>query len=239
MRCEPWVEVQATWPVSQIGRPGVSPAPPVPVPITSTRQMHSSPSLNPGWVSFDVTSRVQQWASGGAAATTVPEGAGRQLGPNAKQFNASEYATDTRCGPSSPSSIARLSNVARRSASRREPRVGAHPRPEFQLTATANEPMARLPWWSITPTAARSARPRLHRTAWSGLPAQPAAICSPPLPPKRPRDNHVGSGQGDGNPPASGHYRHPAARLNGYVGASDTFLDSYLNTVVRGSTPAI
>jgi hypothetical protein len=54
-------------------------------------------SWNPGWVTFDVTSRVQQWGTSGAnygwrlAQTTA--------GINSKTFNASEYTADATLRP--------------------------------------------------------------------------------------------------------------------------------------------
>ena len=54
--------------------------------------------FNPGWVAFDVTARVQQWANSGSAnygwrvdSTASPV--------NAKLFNSSEYTTDTSLRP--------------------------------------------------------------------------------------------------------------------------------------------
>ena len=56
-----------------------------------------TPNWNPGWVNFDVTPRVRQWASGGVnygwlMAQTTPAS-------NSKYFVSSEYTTDTTLRP--------------------------------------------------------------------------------------------------------------------------------------------
>ncbi len=66
---KPWVESQATWNLAQTGsclerrrrrRGGIGLR-------QHARRRCSRPSFNPGWVAFDVTARVQQWANNASA----------------------------------------------------------------------------------------------------------------------------------------------------------------------------
>ena len=62
---KPWVEGQATWTISQTGVPWtVGGAAGAGTDYSTTTDALVTPSWNPGWVSFDVTPRVRQWASG-------------------------------------------------------------------------------------------------------------------------------------------------------------------------------
>ena len=95
---KPWVEGQATWTVSQTGVPWtVGGAAGAGTDYSTTTDALVTPNWNPGWVTFDVTPRVQQWSSSGAnygwrmAQTTT--------GSNSKVFNSSEYTTDTTLRP--------------------------------------------------------------------------------------------------------------------------------------------
>jgi hypothetical protein len=64
---KPWVESQATWTVRQTGVPWtVGGAAGASTDYSAVTDALVTPGLNPGWVTFDVTPRVQQWASGGA-----------------------------------------------------------------------------------------------------------------------------------------------------------------------------
>ncbi len=94
---KPWVESQATWTVSQTGVPWtVVGAAGAGTDYSTTTDALVTPSFDPGWVNFDVTPRVRQWASGvnygWRMAQTTP-------GINTKYFVSSEYTTDTTLRP--------------------------------------------------------------------------------------------------------------------------------------------
>ena len=95
---KPWIENQATWTISQTGVPwSAGGAAGAGTDYSTTTDALAAGSFNPGWVSFDVTPRVQQWSSGGAnygwrmAQTTAFY--------QTKVFNSSEYTTDTTLRP--------------------------------------------------------------------------------------------------------------------------------------------
>ena len=96
---KPWVESQATWQISQTGVPWTSAgANGVGSDYASSADAVISVPFNPGWISFDVTARVRQWASNASSnfgwrlvSTTSPV--------NAKTFNSSEYTTDPTLRP--------------------------------------------------------------------------------------------------------------------------------------------
>ena len=89
---KPWLEGEATWTVRQTGVAWTAGgAAGAGSDYSTTTDALVTPSWNPGWVTFDVTPRVSQWASGSAnygwriAQTTT--------GINSKTFYSSEYAT--------------------------------------------------------------------------------------------------------------------------------------------------
>jgi hypothetical protein len=96
---KPWVESQATWMLSQTGVPWSSAgAAGAGSDYGSSADAVVSVPFNPGWVAFDVTARVQQWANSGSSnygwrvdSTASPV--------NAKTFNSSEYTTDATLRP--------------------------------------------------------------------------------------------------------------------------------------------
>ena len=94
---KPWVESEATWNNasatvlwSAAGASGAG------TDYASTADALVTPGFNPGWVDFDVTTRVRQWAGGGNNGWRIAQASS---GTNAKQFNASEYTTDTTLRP--------------------------------------------------------------------------------------------------------------------------------------------
>ena len=95
---KPWSESQATWTISQTGVPWtVGGAAGAGTDYSTTTDALVTPSWNPGWVSFDMTPRVQQWASSGANyGWRMAQSTG---GINSKQFTSSEYTTDTTLRP--------------------------------------------------------------------------------------------------------------------------------------------
>jgi Bacterial Ig domain len=96
---KPWGEGQATWIRSQAGVAWTNAgAGGVGTDHSATVDATGSGGFNPGWVAFDVTGRVQQWA--GAVGTNF----GWRIGPvggdnNDKVFYSSEYLTDPTLRP--------------------------------------------------------------------------------------------------------------------------------------------
>jgi hypothetical protein len=95
---KPWIESQATWQLSQTGVPwtaaGASGAG---TDYTSSTDAVISVPFNPGWVSFDVSTRVRQWEVN--TATNFGWRLGAAGAVNAKTFNASEYTADPTLRP--------------------------------------------------------------------------------------------------------------------------------------------
>jgi hypothetical protein len=91
---KPWAESQATWTVRQTGAAwSVGGAAGAGTDYRTAADALVTPNWNPGWVAFDVTPRVQQWASGGANyGWRMAQAAG---GTSNKQFNSSEYTTQS------------------------------------------------------------------------------------------------------------------------------------------------
>jgi hypothetical protein len=96
---KPWVESQATWQLSQTGVPwSASGASGAGTDYVSSADASISVPFNPGWVSFDVSARIRQWALN--SASNVGWRLGSSSGTvNPKTFNASEYSTDPTLRP--------------------------------------------------------------------------------------------------------------------------------------------
>ena len=95
---KPWVENQATWTVRQTGVPWTAGgAAGAGTDYSTTTDALVTGSWNPGWVSFEVTPRVQQWSSGGA--NYGWRMAAADAGHQTKVFNSSEFTTDTTLRP--------------------------------------------------------------------------------------------------------------------------------------------
>jgi hypothetical protein len=93
-----WSEGQATWRVSQTGTNwSVAGAAGAGTDYNSTNDALVSVPFSPGWVAFDVTNRVQQWAKGNGTNQGWRLGATNSV--NAKIFDSSEYATDPTLRP--------------------------------------------------------------------------------------------------------------------------------------------
>jgi hypothetical protein len=96
---KPWVESQATWLLSQAGIAwSVAGAAGSGTDFDATIDAQVAAGFNPGWVVFDVTPRVQQWAnsSGVNFGWRMVQ---TSTGYNSKTFNSSEYVTDTTSRP--------------------------------------------------------------------------------------------------------------------------------------------
>ena len=95
---KPWVETAATWNTASPGVAWTSPgAAGVGTDHSSSVDALVGSDWNPGWVAFDVTARVQQWAgSGGNHGWRLSQ---TSVGSNTKYFNASEYGADATVRP--------------------------------------------------------------------------------------------------------------------------------------------
>ena len=97
---KPWGESQATWFNSQTGTPwSAAGAAGAGTDYDATIDVQVAGSFNPGWMGFDVTSRMRQWSNGAGVnygwrlSETNPS-----VGNNIV-FNSSEYAADTTLRP--------------------------------------------------------------------------------------------------------------------------------------------
>jgi hypothetical protein len=96
---KPWVETQATWQSSQTGIAwSVGGAAGAGTDYNTAADAQVSAGYDPGWVAFDVASRVQQW-SNSASGNYGWRLTQTTTGYNPKQFNSSEYAVDTTLRP--------------------------------------------------------------------------------------------------------------------------------------------
>jgi hypothetical protein len=94
---KPWVESQATWTVTQTGASWTSGgAAASGTDYNAAPDAFASGGYNPGWVNFDVTTRVAQWTSGANHGWRLAQ---TSLGSNAKTFLSSDYATDPTLRP--------------------------------------------------------------------------------------------------------------------------------------------
>ncbi|HQR12759.1 MAG TPA: Ig-like domain-containing protein, partial [Casimicrobiaceae bacterium] len=236
---KPWVEAQATWLLSQTGAAwSVGGAAGAGTDYNPTADAQVAGSFNPGWVAFDVTSRVRQWSTGatGNFGWRMGQSTG---GGNIKEFNASEYAADATLrpkltvvyAPPPPSNLSPTVAIA-------TPTDGASLAlgGSFALTASASDVDG-----SVTQVEyfANGGKVGQASTTPYSLTWVPAAAGSYVLT-ARATDNLGATTTSSAITvtvtPASGASTVVLQRgLNGYAGASDTFLDSNLPTAVRGA----
>ena len=96
---KPWVEGQATWNVGQTGVPwSAAGAAGSGTDYASSADAVINVPYNPGWVNFDVSTRVQQWSSN-IGANYGWRLASLGANPGNKTFNASEYTTNATLRP--------------------------------------------------------------------------------------------------------------------------------------------
>ncbi|MEP6997522.1 MAG: Ig-like domain-containing protein, partial [Betaproteobacteria bacterium] len=139
---KPWVEAEATWNLAQTGTAwSLGGASAAGSDYDGTADDLLTPSFSPGWVAFDVTARVQQWANNRSAnfgwrlsQTTV--------GNNPKTFNSSEYTTDATLRPKLTVVYSGGSSNAAPMATLLTPADGATMGlgGSFTLTASASDP---------------------------------------------------------------------------------------------------
>ena len=234
----PWVESQATWTVSQTGVPwAVGGAAGAGTDYSATTDALVTPSWNPGWVTLDVTPRVQLWASGGA--NYGWRMAQTSSGTNSKQFNSSEYTTDTTLRP-------KLTVVYSGGTSNVPPTVNITTPADgaainlgqsFALTANAHDPDGSVTKVDYFANAAAigTATTLPYSVSWT-----PGAVGSYALTAVA-TDNSFATTTSAAinvtvNPGVTGTTVVLQRDLNGYAGVSDTYTDNYLRTTVHGST---
>ena len=142
-----------------------------------------TPDWNPGWVTFDVTPRVQQWSSSGA--TTAGAWRRQTAAATRRQFTSSEYTTDTTLRPTLTVVYSGGSSNVPPTVGITTPTAGAAVTlgQSFTLTASANDTdgtVTKVDYYADGVPIGTAIR---HRIRWSGLRAPPAAIRSPPSPP--------------------------------------------------------
>ena len=95
---KPWNEAETTWLNARTGVPWTAQgAASAGADYVATPDFVVAPSFNPGWVAFDVTSRVQAWSAGGSNnGWRVSQ---TNNGGNSKTFTASEFAADPTARP--------------------------------------------------------------------------------------------------------------------------------------------
>ena len=238
---KPWVEAQATWQLSQTGTAwSVGGAAGVGTDYNASADAQVDGGFNPGWVAFDVTSRVRQWSSGTGMQLRLAYWRKPQAAATSRQFNASEYTADTTLrpkltvvyAPPPPSNLPPSVSIATPSNGASIGLGGS-----FALTATAGDVDGNV---TLVEYFANGGKVGQATTTPYSLTWVPAATGSYVMT-ARATDN-LGATT-TSNPitvtvtPASGATTVVLQRgLNGYAGASDTFLDSNLSTTVRGGT---
>jgi hypothetical protein len=237
---KPWVESQATWLVSQTGVPWTSPgASGSGTDFASAADALVAAPYNAGWVNFDVTTRVQQW-SGGPSTNFGWRLSQTTTGYNPKTFNSSEYAADTTHRPM-------LTVVYTGGSSNKPPTVSiATPSngasitlgAGFSLTANASDPdgtVAKVEYFA-NGTSVGSSTNAASQFPVSWTPGATGGYTLTAVATDNVGATTTSAGIGVSVNPVSNNTTVVLQRgLNGYVGVADTFLDSQLQTTVRGS----
>ncbi len=233
---KPWVEGQATWTSAQAGSPwaavGASAAgtdydPAVDASVT--------PSFNPGWIAFDVTARVQQWSDAGQnfGWRIAQVGIG-----NTKQFTSSEYSADPTLRPKLAVvySVGGAQNPPP-TVSLTSPANGAHivVGGSFALAALASDSdgIKSVQYLAngVSLGAANTAPYALNWTPGAAGSYTITAVATDNLLATTTSAPVVVVVDAAGSTTTVILQR----GLNGYGGATDTFLDRYVPTTVRGS----
>jgi hypothetical protein len=238
-----WTEGEATWTNARAGvawsaggaaSPGNDFDPTVDATVSG--------SFNPGWVSFDVTDRVRQWSSGTGSNNgwRMTQGG---TNSNLKQFNSAEYASDPTLRP-------KLTVVYSGGSSNQPPNVSlTSPAPgaaitlgqSFTLTASASDPdvggsVTKVEFFANGASVGVTNGP--FSMAWT----PPATGSYSIVAVATDNGNRTATSAPVNvtvNPGSSGTSATLQRGLDGYAGASDTFLDNYLRTTVRGSLTSV
>ena len=233
---KPWVEAEATWTNRQTGVPWtVGGAAGAGTDYSATTDALVTPSFNPGWVSFDVTLRVRQWASGANFGWRMMQ---TTSGGNTKVFTASEYTTDTTLRPKLTIVYSGGTSNVPPTVSLTSPTAGAAITlgQSFTLTASASDSdgtVTKVDFYA-NGTLVGSDTTAPYTVVWT-----PGAVGSYALTAIA-TDNKLATTTSAAinvtvNPVASGTTIVLQRGLSGYAGASDTYLDRYLPTTVRGA----
>jgi hypothetical protein len=232
---KPWTEAEATWNVSKAGTawsvPGARGAG---ADYVASADAVANAPYNAGWVTFDVTDRVQQWGDGIGVNNGWRLASGGS-NPGNKTFNASEYTADPTlrpkltivyslgsnppptvsiASPADGTSVAVGSSVAIAANASDDSAVASV---QFLVNGSAIATDATAPYGvNWTPTAAGTYTLTAIATDNSG-----ARTTSAPI--------RVTAGVAGGTSVVL------QRGLNGYAGAADTFLDPYASRTARGS----
>jgi hypothetical protein len=238
---KPWVEAEATWNNARTGIPWSTPgAGGIGTDYVGAADATLSVGYNPGWVNFDVTTRVRQWSDG------IGTNYGWRMlqttgGTSTKQFHSSEYATDlslrpkltivysTGGGPPSntPPTVSLTSPSSGATITLGE---------SFTLSANAADSDG-----SVTSVQffANGASVGVDTTAPYSIVWTPAATGNYSLTAVATDDDTATTTSIPApvsvNPASSGTTVVLQRGLNGYAGVGDTYLDNYLKTTVRGA----
>jgi hypothetical protein len=235
-----WVESQATWLNSQTGVSwSAGGAAGAGTDFDPAADALVAGNFNPGWVAFDVTARTRQWSNtagtnfGWRLTLAVPNSV------NAIQFNSSEYSADTTLRPkltvayappptgNIPPSVTLTSPVTGASTT-----LGG----SFALAATAGDvdgTVAKVEFLANGAVVGQKTTTPYSMT-WTPPAAGSYTLTA------RATDN-VGAMTTSNAAVVTVTTTTTTTvvmqrGLNGYAGVSDTFLDNYLRTTVRGAT---
>jgi len=234
---KPWVESQATWNLAQTGISwSAGGAAGAGADYVSTPDDSLTPSFNPGWVSFDVTSRVQQWA-GNSSTNYGWRLSQTTIGGNLKAFNSAEYTADTSLRPKLTVVYSGGVNNAPPTVTLLTPANGATTPlgGSFNLTASASDDgsVAKVEYYAgVVKIGQATASP--YTFGWTPSAAGSyvlTAVATDNLGLTAPSNNAATVTV----TAVAGTTVVLQRGLNGYAGVTDTFLDRYLQTAVRGA----
>jgi hypothetical protein len=234
---KPWVESQATWNLAQTGTAwSAGGAAGAGSDFISAADDSVTPSFNPGWVAFDVTARVQQWSNNAGAnfgwrlSQTTPGG-------NSKTFYSSEYATNPTLRPKLTVVYSGGTNNPPPTVTLLTPADGATTTlgGSFTLTANANDDgsVTKVEYYAGA-VKIGEATVSPYTVVWT-----PSAAGNYVLTAVATDDGGLTGTSNAATVSVTAVMGTTVVLqrgLSGYAGVSDTFLDKYLKTTVRGAT---
>jgi hypothetical protein len=233
----PWTESQATWQVAQTGASwSVAGAAGAGTDYNASADALVAAPFSAGWVNFDVTSRVQQW-SGGPSSNFGWRLSQTTSGYNPKTFNSSETTANTTLRPKltviySGGNMPPTVSIAT-PASGASVTLGG----SFSLTANAADGDGSVTsvQYFANGTSIGTSTVAANGFALTWTPAVAGNYTLTAVA----TDNASATTTSVGVPvvvnPVSGTTVVLQRGLSGYAGVTDTFLDSQLQTTVRGS----
>ena len=241
---KPWVEGEATWNLSRAGVPwSVAGAAGAGTDYATPSDAAATPSFGSGWVSFDVTARVRQWSSA-PGANFGWRLSQTNTGSNLKQFTSSEYAIDTRLRPTLTIVYALETGAASTTtlASSQSP-ASFGTNISFTATVTGSAPTGTVAFTDGGGTLSGCAAVALP----TGTADSKTATCSSSILAVGTHSivaTYSGDVANGGSASAALSQVITSAPstttlvlqrgVDGYAGVSDTYLDSYFPTAVRG-----